>query len=158
MGYAWQMVTLLTLPNEQRISGSERRVRALVPQGATVLAGDYWWSLGSDHHVIDSAFAEIRDLAAVDYIVLTGNGSGRPGHFQALEGSLREVAAREFVVIDDHLNRQPLEILGHRLTSSAWGFGAVVMKNRRLSGERLPIAPRAGSTSPAAVNAARDRR
>ena len=156
--YAWQTATLLTLPSEQRISASERRVRALVPQGATVLAGEYWWSLGTDHGVLDSSFAEIRDLAAVDYIVLTGNGTGQPGQAQALHESLRGVAAREFVVIDDHLNRQPLEILGHRLTNSAWGFGALVMKNRRLSGELLPIAPGGGSTGSGIVNATVHRR
>lgn len=134
LGYVWQTATLLTLPGEQRIAASERRVRALVPRGATVLAAEYWWSLGADHDVLDSSFAEISDLAAVDYIVVTGNGTGQPGQPQALKESLREVAAREFVVVDDHLNRQPLEILGQRLTNSAWGFGALVMKNRRLSG------------------------
>jgi len=132
-GFAWQTITMLTLPREQRIAVSERRVRALVPQGATVLAGEYWWSLAADRAVLDSYFAEYSDLSAIDYIVLTGNGTGEPGKAQPLKDSLDGVAAQEFVVVDDHLNRRPVTILGRRLTNSAWGFGALVMRNRRVS-------------------------
>ncbi len=129
-GYVWQTVTMLTLPREQRIAASERRVRALVPRGATVLAGEYWWTLGADRAVLDSYFADYSDLSTIDYIVLTGNGTGEPGKTQPLKDSLDGVAAQEFVVIDDHLNREPLTLLGRRLTNSAWGFGALVMRNR----------------------------
>lgn len=141
-GYVWQTVTMLTLPREQKIAASERRVRALVPQGATVLAGEYWWALGADRAVLDSYFADGSDLSAIDYIVLTGNGTGEPGKAQALRDSLDAVAAREFVVVDDHLNRKPVTVLGRRLTNSAWGFGALVMRNRRLQDATLPAASR----------------
>jgi hypothetical protein len=140
-GYVWQTVSMLTLPGEQRIAVCEKRVRDLVPEGATVLAGEYWWTLGADHAVLDPTFADY-DLSTVDYIVLTGNGTGEPGKAQALKNPLADVAAREFVVVDDHLNREPLTVFGRRLTNSAWGFGALVMRNRRLQDATLRAATR----------------
>ncbi|HET9769109.1 MAG TPA: hypothetical protein VFS60_19855 [Thermoanaerobaculia bacterium] len=144
MGYAWQTVTMLTLPGEQRIAVCEKRVRDLVPEGAVVLAGEYWWTLGADHVVLDPTFADY-DLSTVDYIVLTGNGTGKPGKAQALKAPLADVAAREFVVVGDHLNREPLTLFGRQLTRSAWGFGAVVMKNRRLPDATFESASEPGS-------------
>lgn len=144
-GFVWQTVTMLTLPREQRIAVSERRVRAIVPPGATVLAGEYWWTLGADRAVLDSYCAEYPDLTAIDYIVLTGNGTGEPGKMQALKAPVAGVVATEFVVVDDHLNRKPFTVLGRRLTNSAWGFGALVMRNRRLQDATFRVASEPGS-------------
>lgn len=136
INYLGQMAIVLILPADQRIGVNHERVRSLVPPGTAVLALEDWWSLGADHQVFDSYFSQPNGI--VDYVVLTGNGSGTPGKPQALNPNLERLVAEEFVVLDDHLNREPLSLFGFRLTNSAYGFGSLVFQSRRLAGRAGP--------------------
>jgi len=127
--YAKSKVTLLTLPSDQRLDVNVARVRRLIPPGARVITLEYWWALADRCKVIDPMFSEVS-VDDVDFAVMTGNGSGRPGTalpFEQYETGL----ARDFTPIANYLNQHPLYVGPIRATNSAYGFGALVLARRR---------------------------
>ncbi len=120
----------LSLPAEQRYEATAARVRAQVPPGSRVLAFEHWPALASDHACFDPLFADV-DLSTIDYIVLTGNASGQPGRPVEVRPDRKAEVATRFSVVDDGLGREPNRILGVRISRSAYGWGAVVLKRVR---------------------------
>jgi hypothetical protein len=49
---------------------------------------DYWWALGDQDRVYDTLFRN-RDIDQVDYIVVSGNGSGNPATPQVNKGGVQ---------------------------------------------------------------------
>jgi hypothetical protein len=49
---------------------------------------DYWWALGDQDRVYDTLFRN-PDIDQVDYIVVSGNGSGNPATPQVNKGGVQ---------------------------------------------------------------------
>jgi len=126
--YIKNKVTLLTLPSDQTLDINVARVRRLIPPGARVMTLEYWWALADRCKVVDPMFSNVS-VDDIDYAVMTGNGSGRPGvasPFEQYEAGL----ARDFTPVANYLNQHPLYIGPIRATNSAYGFGALVLARR----------------------------
>jgi hypothetical protein len=125
-------VVLATLPPDQRIEPNLRLIRSIIPKTSTVMTYDYWPALASEYRLFST---DARPpWQAVDYIVLTGNGSGTPGQRQSMSDDHDEHVRHEYKVIVDRLNRQPFH-LGPIHTNSAYGFGPLILERIRRPGE-----------------------
>ena len=117
-----------TLPPDQRMSANVDLLRRTIPQGAGVMTYDFWPALaGSTRMYSLEADPPWKDI---DYIVLTGNGSGTPGQPQALRPEQVGYVREHFAPVLDHLNRQPFS-LGPIHTHSAWGYGPLILRRVR---------------------------
>lgn len=121
----------LTLPADQQIDFAQERLRAVIPPHATVMTADAWWLLASDHATFAPGFALIDDVARIDYYVASSNGTGAPGKwieplFPRYKAWLRD----EFEVVQDDLPKETVSIFGRRISRSAYGFGAIVLRRR----------------------------
>ncbi len=114
---------LWTLPQEQRLTVSDRRVREEVPAGEGVMTIDYWWDLADRDDVYDLVFSD-PGVGAVNYIVLSGNGSGKAG----VPTDFKDKYKPGFRAIFDQLNAMPPHISHLAISHSAYGFGAYVLK------------------------------
>ena len=117
---------LATLPPSQRADHNEKLLAALIPAGRSVLTLDSWWLLARDHVVYDARWALVPP-SAVDFVVVTGNGSGVPGQPVFLDFPLE----KEYHLIADNLNRSRPTFLGRSLTNSSNGFGALVYERNQ---------------------------
>ena len=114
-----------TLPADQRMSANVALLRRTIPEGAGIMTYDFWPALaGSARMYSLEADPPWKD---VDYIVLTGNGSGTPGQAQALRPEQVAYVRDHFAPVLDHLNRQPFSF-GPIHTHSAWGYGPRILK------------------------------
>jgi hypothetical protein len=120
-----QIGILLRLPTDQTLEYNAPIVASLVPAGSTVVTSEYWPVLGDKSHVLDGGFAHPR-CAEIDYVVLTGNGSGEPGVVRPYWPEC--VNDRAFMVVLDRVNRQRASIMGVRISRSAYGFGPKILK------------------------------
>jgi hypothetical protein len=114
---------LWTLPADQKLSVNDRRVREEVPAGEGVMTTDYWWDLANRDKVYDLVFSD-PGVRAVDYIVLSGNGSGRAG----VPIDFKEKYKPGFWPVFDQLNATPPHISHLAISHSGYGFGAYVLK------------------------------
>jgi hypothetical protein len=114
---------LWTLPADQKLSVNDQRVREEVPPGEGVMTTDYWWDLADRDTVYDLVFSD-PGVRAVDYIVLSGNGSGRAG----VPTDYKEKYKPGFRPIFDQLNATPPHISRLAISHSGYGFGAYVLK------------------------------
>ena len=114
---------LWTLPADQKLSANDRRLREEVPVGEGVMTTDYWWDLADRDTVYDLVFSD-PGVGAVDYIVLSGNGSGRPG----VPSDFKEKYKAGFRPVFDHLNATSPHISHLAISHSGYGFGAYVLK------------------------------
>jgi len=110
---------LWTLPADQRLSVNDQLVREEVPAGEGVMTTDYWWDLANRDTVYDLVFSD-PGVRAVDYIVLSGNGSGRPG----VPTDFKEKYKPAFRPVFDQLNATPPHISHLAISHS----GAYVLK------------------------------
>jgi len=118
----------IILAPEQRLSYNIKKLRELIPIGATVLTVNGWWALGNDRLVYDPG-SDIEDLSRIQYFVTDGNGTGQPGVWWPPHNPRYRAMVREnFEVISDTLPRTPLRIFGLRITNSAYGFGTIVLR------------------------------
>jgi hypothetical protein len=118
----------ITLAPEQRLSYNIKKLRELIPIGATVLTVNGWWALGNDRLVYDDG-SDIEDLSRIQYFVTDGNSIGQPGVWWPPHNPRYRAMVREnFEVISDTLPRTPLRIFGLRITNSAYGFGTIVLR------------------------------
>jgi hypothetical protein len=119
----------ITLAPEQRLSYNIKKLRELIPTGATVLTVNGWWALGNDRLVYDPIYSDIEDLSRIQYFVTDGNSIGQPGVWWPPHNPRYQAMVREsFEVISDTLPRTPLRIFGLRITNSAYGFGTIVLR------------------------------
>jgi hypothetical protein len=114
---------LWTLPADQKLSVNDQRLRDEIPSGEGVMTTDYWWDLANRDKVYDLVFSD-PGMRAVDYIVLSGNGSGRPG----VPTDFKEKYKPGFRVVFDQLNATPPHISHLAISHSGYGFGAYVLK------------------------------
>lgn len=114
------------IPPDQTLIASDRRLQQEIPSGVRVMTTDYWWDLADRDQVYDLIFSD-PGINAVDYIVLSGNGSGRPG----VPTDFRAEYKAGFVPIFDDLNRIRPQIWGHPISGSSYGFGAYALKKAR---------------------------
>jgi hypothetical protein len=122
-------IVRIALPAEQRLAPSARKLRDLIPTGAGVLTLGGWWALGSDRAVYDPMFSDLQDLDRIEYFVTDSNGTGEPGVWFPPANPRYDAMVREhFEVISDTLPRTPIRVFGFRVSSSAYGFGSVVLR------------------------------
>lgn len=126
----FRTVSLMRAPPNQGWSYNTRLVQAIIPAGATVLTDEHWFSLADRRHVLDAYFSRADTLKVVDYIVLTGNGSGYVGRRKALTGPKERIIEEDFELLHDNINRTPLSVFGRKIGRSAYGMGFVVFKRR----------------------------
>ena len=119
----------VTLPPEQKLATNLRKLRALIPTGASVLTATAWWALGNDRIVYDPRYSNIEELSRIEYFVTDSNGTGQPGVWVPPYRPRYQAMLREgFEVISDTLPRAPLQILGLRITNSAYGHGTIILR------------------------------
>lgn len=128
----------LSLPPDQRIAQAEKRLRKMIPPRASVMTANAWWTLAGDHTLFDPNFSDIDDVERVDFFVADGNGTGMPGKWRAPDNPRYQQWLRsEFEIVHDDLPKEPVSVFGQRISRSAYGFGAIVMRRRTIdrSGE-----------------------
>ena len=87
--------------------------------------------LAGDHTVINPSFSDIDDVTRIDFFVAGSNGTGSPGKWAEPDRPrYRQWLRDEFEVVRDDLPKEPAFIFGRRLSRSAYGFGAIVMRRR----------------------------
>jgi hypothetical protein len=119
---------LWTLPADQKLSVNDQRLRDEIPSGEGVMTTDYWWDLADRDTVYDLVFSD-PGLRAVDYIVLSGNGSGRAG----VPMDFKEKYKPGFRPVFDQLNATPPHVSHLAISHSGYGFGAYVLKKNTAS-------------------------
>ncbi len=128
--FAKNLLMMGTLPPSQTLDVNARLIRELIPPGSTVLTDDYWWVLADDCRVYDLYFAR-PDPEAVDFIILTGNGSGDPEVVREVPASLAEYARCHFRPVRNNINTHNLSFFGKMLPHTAFGFGALVLEREK---------------------------
>lgn len=121
------LFAMATLPAAQRLAPNAQAVRALIPPGSTVLTDDYWWILAEDCRVYDLYFGRPAP-AAIDFIILTGNGSGDPETVRQVPAYLAGDLASHFRPVLNTVNTRPVSVLGRPIPNTAFGFGALVLR------------------------------
>jgi len=123
---------LATLRPGQRLEANLPLIRSIIPKTSTVMTYDYWPALANEYRVFST---EARpDWQYVDFLVLTGNGSGAPGKRQVLSDERDLHVQREYEVVADLLNRETFHF-GPLHTNSAYGFGPLILRRIRRPGE-----------------------
>jgi hypothetical protein len=122
IGPLQQQLIVATLPPSQRLAPNVAAVRAHVPPNSIVLASELWSSLANDLQYRSLVHAATR-IEEIDYVILTGNGSGAPGVPQ-------HPAPANFDVVYDNLRRDVPRLLGIPLSRSGWGFGVRIYRSR----------------------------
>jgi 4-amino-4-deoxy-L-arabinose transferase-like glycosyltransferase len=124
---------MASLPAGQRLASNVSLLEATIPKGSSILASEFWSSLGNDYRYYAPLHSAV-DPRSVDFVILTGNGTGVPGQPQSLGWWKDEILKHGFEVVLDHLNREPTRFLGIRISRSAYGFGPLVLRNLRSVG------------------------
>jgi len=133
--FRWKAI-LWTLPPDQTLTFNTKIVRDELPKGASVLTTEYWWALADRNPTYDTEFSN-PGLDSLDYIAVTGNGTGRPG-----APMLPSIAngASQWQNIDNHLRTSQPSVLGFRLSKSAYGFGPYILKKSNQGEAATPAA------------------
>lgn len=124
--FAFMSLVRAGLPPDQRMAENVAIIQRMIPPGSGVMTYDFWPALANSSYRIYSTEAA-PPWSSVDYIVLTGNGSGAPGQPQTMRPEQLPYMQAHFSPIYDHLNRQPFR-LGPIHTNSAWGYGPLILK------------------------------
>lgn len=117
-----------TLPADQRMQHNLDVIDDVVPRGAGVLTYDFWPAL-MDRYETYATDAAFPPWDRIDYVILTGNGSGAPGRPQTLLPEQQRHVDEHYTVIHDNLNRTPFRI-GPLKTNSAWGYGPMILRRK----------------------------
>jgi hypothetical protein len=87
-----QVIGSLVTPESRRVEAYEKTVEELIPVNASVLATDYWRILAMRNKVFDILNYAQFQANQIDYIIVTGYGSGAAGHPQPLPPAPRPSA------------------------------------------------------------------
>jgi hypothetical protein len=121
----------MTLAPEQKLATNVQKLRAMIPRGAGVMTANGWWALGNDRAVYDPRYSDVGDLSRIDYFVTDSNGTGQPSIWVPASNPRYQAMVREnFEVISDALPRASLQILGLRITNSAYGHGTIILRRK----------------------------
>jgi hypothetical protein len=126
MWYFHRKAILWTLPGDQSLSVNMKRVRAEIPPNVGVVTTEYWWALAGRDRVYDVLLSN-PNVHDVDYVIVSGNGSGKPGTPLNMNGKYEN---SDFKVVYNHLNRNPASLFGFQISRSAYGFGPYVLKKQ----------------------------
>ena len=126
--FALMALVRATLPPDQRMTANVELLRRTIPKDAGVMTYDFWPALAGSMRIYSTEADP--PWSDVDYIVLTGNGSGAPGQPQALRAEQQPYVREHFEPILDHLNRRAFA-LGPIHTHSAWGYGPLILRRVR---------------------------
>lgn len=126
MPYFHRKAILWTLPADQSLTANMTSVRNRIPLDVGVMTTEYWWALADRDRVYDALFSN-PGIDQVDYIVLSGNGSGKPATPQGIRAKYE---TSDFQTIFNHLNPVPESFLGLRLSRSSYGFGPYILKKK----------------------------
>jgi hypothetical protein len=126
--FALMAAVRATLPSDQRMDVNVEMLRRTIPKNAGVMTYDFWPALAGSMRMY-STEAE-PPWSEVDYLVLTGNGSGAPGQPQTLRPEQLAYVREHFAPVYDRLNRRAFA-LGPIHTHSAWGYGPLILRRVR---------------------------
>jgi hypothetical protein len=118
---------MASLPVEQQLGGNERLLRDLIPDRSMVLGNDFWPSLAGRVHFISSPHSDVP-AEKLDFVLLTANGSGKPGKQQKLEGVYEHLLESRWEIVYDGLTKERPRFLGLPLSRSAWGYGFILYR------------------------------
>ena len=119
-------IVLTTLPAAQRFETNVATVRSIIPIGSRVVTIEFWPALAADHQVYHPDFSRLN-ASDIDFIILTGNGSGQPGVGQ---GWPMGVTRDDFECVHDNLLFERNKIFGVPISRSGNGFGTLIYRNR----------------------------
>jgi hypothetical protein len=123
-----ESLVIAKLPPAQRMDAASARLRSLIPAGASVLTKDAWWFIAVRNKTYEPMFSH-PPPSSIEYVVLSGNGSGVPGKPVGLDAATWGPSFTDRMVeVANDLPRQPTRVLGVRLTNSAYGYGSVVYR------------------------------
>lgn len=124
--YVHSIAVLLRLPREQSLRYNVKHLRSLIPPGAVAMGDVAWLAMAGRNLVYDPVWSNPRNIQRTEYVVLTGNGTGKPGVRWQLASDQELYLSRHFRVLESRLPTTPLMLLGRRLSNSAYGFGTIV--------------------------------
>jgi hypothetical protein len=122
--YIHRKAILWMLPADQSLTANMERVRNRIPPDVRVMSSEYWWALADRDRVYDTLFSN-PNIDQVDYIIVSGNGSGKPATPQVIRDKYKTA---DFKPVYNHLNSVPESFLGLRLSRSSYGFGAYILE------------------------------
>jgi hypothetical protein len=104
-----------------------------IPSNVGVRTKGCWWALADRNRDYDTFFSN-PGPGAFDYVLFSGNGSSQVGKSLALEAA---IGTSQWENAANHLRSEPLRIFELRLSRSAYGFGAHVLKKKQIDGTPL---------------------
>jgi|GEM_PF-5248283 len=120
------LISMLAV-SEQRWQAESPRIRSLIPPGSSVLTDEHWWSIGDITNVRSSMTPAHIDLENLDYIILTGHGSGTAGAHRPLPEKFQNaIDSGRFKVIYNNIPVERPMLFGIPLSNSSWGAGAII--------------------------------
>jgi len=123
--FALMAAVRATMPEDQRMDVNVEMLHRMIPPNAGVMTYDFWPALAGSMRMYSTEADPPWN--AVDYLVLTGNGSGAPGQPQTLRPEQLAYVREHFAPMLDRLNRRPFA-LGPIHTHSAWGYGPLILR------------------------------
>jgi hypothetical protein len=117
------------LPPAQSYAAGRAALTSAIPAGASVLGSEIWWTLAGRNPCYEIVWSSV-DLDKIDYVAVSGNGSGAPGRPHTLPGNVAPYVESHFEPLVDDLNRRPTTLLGLKVTNSAYGFGPLILARR----------------------------
>jgi len=121
---------VLSLEEDQQVDFNEQLLDQMIPTGSVVIGNDLWPSLANRVQFRSSSHSQVP-AERIDFVLLTGNGSGRPGQHQKLQGVYTRLLEGDWVIIHDGISRRVPEVMGVPLSRSSWGFGFILYKRAK---------------------------
>jgi len=121
-----QTYAMVTLPEEQSPAHNQKRLREIIPQGATVLTLHEWWLLAGWTPTLDMMWSK-ADPNSIDYIVRDATRSGKVGRVLEITKQYEDMG-NDFGLISSNLAKKPVLFFGLPITRSGWGFGNNIYK------------------------------
>ena len=118
---------MAALPEDQELGRNEQLLREMIPDGSVVLGNDFWPSLAGRVRFISSPHSEVP-AEKLGFVLLTANGSGKPGRRQKLEGVYAHLLDSGWEIVHDGLTKERPRFLGLPLSRSAWGYGFILYR------------------------------
>jgi hypothetical protein len=123
-----ETLVVMTLPASQGLNAASALLQEAIPPGATVVTSDMWWFIAARNRIYDPMFSH-PPTEGIDYVALSGNGSGVPGRAIGLDARIWDPSfISRMVEVENNLPQHPTRVLGLRITNSGYGYGSIVYK------------------------------
>ncbi len=123
-----QVIGSLVTPESRRVEAYEKTVEELIPKNASVLATDYWRILAMRNRISDILNYAQLNADQIDFIIVTGYGSGADGRPQPLP----PFAEGHYDMIYNDLDKMTPKFLGIPLTNGAYSCAPVIYRRKDL--------------------------